>query len=175
MIEENITDQKPVRRRMMVQIYPEVVASLFRPGLFLECIKGFPPGTRVISIHPDSERHVIDIVIENDEFEAVIPGTQLPIFRPELRAYYGKELGVMRRMISNAKGYGEYEPPKAPDFSKMKESSYNLKADAERRFMKDFRDNFLQGHTYKADMAIAIFFISFLTAFFGIMIWASFK
>lgn len=157
---ENILDAGPGRRRAIIEINPDVLRAMFTPGLFIECTKGLPRSANALGIAQDHQRNLILLYVECDEFEMTSSSLELPVFKPEFKSYYGKELGVMRRLIENVKmAAGEVEPPKAPDWSKIGK-------EAEKRFREHNDLNALGVH----DLAPA-FIIAVILGACALIIW----
>ena len=92
------------RRYRILRLSPESLLGLFTPGIFVECLSGVPPKSRVRNIQVCDRTQDILICFENNEFETVPDNFEIPRHpHAVFKSYWGKELGVMRRIIQSVK------------------------------------------------------------------------
>lgn len=115
MIEDGHKQHTKHTRRKQIEIAPEAFVSFFKQGLFLECTDGIPDGSKVVGVYPHEYGKKIVIVIENMEFEETEEGRSYPTFTPTFKSYWGKELGVIRKLIASVKKAQDPENEKAED------------------------------------------------------------
>lgn len=115
MIEDGHLKHSKHTRRKIIEISCDVFATFFHEGTFIECISGIPQGSKVVGAYPSSSGRTLMLVIENLEFEEAPDGLEYPKMNPTFKSYWGKELGVIRKLIASVKKAQDPENEKAED------------------------------------------------------------
>ena len=109
MIEDIHLSTNSKRRRKILKLRPEILFSgMFRKGMFLECLEGIPEGTDIVGIHYSHSPGTWDICLQNNEFEEISTGEELPELEVKFKSYWGPELQAILKIIGDVKNAQNY-------------------------------------------------------------------